>query len=66
MSRTFDFTCDARISVTIVAEDEVTAREVWRRFCHAIEEDDYLAAGGHGYYVHLAQEEPEVTEEVPV
>ena len=64
MSRTFDFVCDARISATFTAKDENAARELWDRFCRNIEKSDYLSVGCDGFYVHLAQEEPEVTEYV--
>jgi hypothetical protein len=60
--RTFDFVCDARISVTIQAKDQDAARERWRSFCRNVEKCDYLSVGCDGFYVHLAQEEPEVKE----
>jgi hypothetical protein len=62
--RTFDFVCDARISATIDAKDEKAAREKWDEFCRSLDDDDYLASGGQGFYVHLADEEPEIEEYV--
>ena len=63
--KTFDFVCDARVSLTVTAATEGEARKQWDDFCMGVNRaDDFMAdkAGVPSFYLCLAHEEPEVEE----
>jgi hypothetical protein len=57
----FDFYCDARIGVSILAHSLEAAKEEWHRICASIEvSDDIHNKAGDQFYVWVAQQDPEI------
>ena len=61
--RKFDFTIQATITATFMAESEAAAREQFTEFLAGVNADDYIQAGGRQFYVSTEEgEKPDVTE----
>jgi len=58
---TFDFVCDARVSVSIIAETREEAQRAWDMFCINIETEACASLDGtNKFRIYLADKEPDV------